>query len=210
MKLTGESKFLIGILVTTVVIIGIAAVALTQPEKPTPALSREALIPPGTHTSGNATASAFLVEFSDFQCPACSAFAPTVSKLTEQYKDKLLFAYRHFPLPAHEFAIPAARAAEAAAKQGKFWEAETLLFANQKNFSDEFFLTEFIKLAKLDELEFKKDVNSNEVKNVVERDQTAARALNLPGTPSFFLNGVLLKDLLSPDDLVKTVEKALQ
>lgn len=210
MKLTSESKFFIGILTAAVAIIGIAAVVLTRPEKPPAPLSRESLIPADSHTRGSASASAYLVEFSDFQCPACSAFAPTVEKLVNLYGDRLLFAYRHYPLPNHQYAKTAAYAAEAAGLQGKFWEAETYLFANQSQFSDEFFKSEFAKLVQLDQSQFIKDLSSDTVKKTVERDANQAQLLNLPGTPSFFLNGVLLTNLFGPQDLVKAVEDALQ
>ena len=125
MKLTGESKFLLSVLLGTVTIIGAAVFFLSQPAK---SLTREELIPTNIPTHGVATASAYLVEFSDFQCPACAAFAPTVEKLITENQDRLLFAYRHFPLPQHTAAIPAARAAVAAGNQGKFWEMHTPLF----------------------------------------------------------------------------------
>lgn len=210
MKLTSESKFFISILVVTIAIIGIAAVVMTQPEKPPVPVAREELIPSDAHTKGNASASAYLVEFSDYECPSCRIFESTIEKLIEQHKDTLLFSYRHFPLPGHQYAVPAAVAAEAAAKQGKFWEAGKLLFENQNKFSEEFFSTQFAKLAQLDELQFKKDVASQEVKDIVARSLAQARSLKLPGTPSFFLNGVHLKNLESPEDLVTAVEEALK
>lgn len=215
MKLTDESKLLLGILVATVAIVGLAVWAFTQPTKEI-SLPRETLIPENAHTKGNTEAAVYLVEFSDFQCPACGAFAPTVDALTDKYKDRLLMVYRHFPLPSHQYAPKAAYAAEAASLQGKFWEAEKILFANQSKFSDTFFSDEFVTLlasaspsGTFDPQRFLKDLTSGEVKKPVERDLSQAQLLNLPGTPAFFLNGVLLKNLLGPQDLVKAVEKAL-
>src|SRR5687768_7544535 len=137
MKLTGESKLFVGILVATLALIGIATWALSRPT-PLIALPRETLAPPTPHRKGPPGATVYLVEFSDFQCPACSAFAPTVRMLTDKYQDRLLCVYRHFPLPTHSCGKPAAYAAEAAALQGKFWEAETYLFARQASFSNTF------------------------------------------------------------------------
>lgn len=209
MKLTGESKFFAGILIFTVVIIGVAAVVLTRPEKPPTPVAREELIPPDAHTKGNASASAYLVEFSDFQCPACRAFAPTVETLTEKHKDSLFFAYRHYPLSAHQYAVSAAQSAEAAAQQGKFWEMSAFLFTNQDSFSDSYWEIA-AQAVGLDTTQFKKDMASQVTHDIVTRDTNDARSLNLPGTPSFFLNGILLKDLLGPEDLVKAVEKIVQ
>lgn len=197
MKFTGESKLFLGILVATFALVGFAAWIFTRPT-PAVTIPKETLIPADAHQKGNAQATTYLVEFSDFQCPACAAFASTVKTLTDKYQDRLLFVYRHFPLPSHQYALPAAYAAESAALQGKFWETVDYLFANQSKFSDEFFATEFGK-----------DLPSDAVKKKVERDAQAARSLNLPGTPSFFLNGVLLKNLYGPNDLVKAVEGAL-
>ncbi|MEK7141123.1 MAG: thioredoxin domain-containing protein, partial [Patescibacteria group bacterium] len=122
MKLTGESKVLLGILATSIAFIGAAVFFFNKPAPTPKPYPKEALIAGDSHATGNASASAYLVEFSDFQCPACKAFTPTVDALVKKYSDKLLFVYRHFPLDQHAFAIPAALAAEAAGKQGKFWE----------------------------------------------------------------------------------------
>lgn len=207
MKLTGESKFFIGVFVSTILVIGLAAVFLTKP--PTVVtIPKETLIPQTAHTKGNATASAYLVEFSDFQCPACRAMAPTVSLLTEKYKDDLLFVYRHFPLSQHAFAKKAAYAAEAAAKQDKFWEAEKLLFDNQDNFSDEFFSSKFPELLFLDKEQYETDMKSKDIIDLVNNDLNIAGQLNLPGTPSFFLNGVRI-EVSGANDLEEKIKGAI-
>lgn len=208
MKLTGETKIFLGILVATVAIIGIAVYFVGKPSSaPTP-LSREELISADSHAIGNSSASAYLVEFSDFQCPACRAFAPTVDEIAGKYTDKLLFVYRHYPLTQHAFSKPAALAAEAAGEQGKFWEMGKLLFNNQDRFSDDLWggLADELKL---DRTKFDAALKSEMLKAKVDRDETAAIRLGLPGTPSFFLNGVRLT-VANPDDLKIAVEKALK
>ena len=130
MKLTGETKLFLGILIGTAVIIGAAAVLLT---KQAPILSRADLVPASAHTKGNVEAKIYLVEFSDYQCPACLAAKPVVDAIIKQYQDQLLFSYRNFPLDQHPFGQKAAQAAEAAGAQGKYWEMYDLLFANQEN-----------------------------------------------------------------------------
>jgi protein-disulfide isomerase len=208
MKISSETKFLVGILISIVTMVTIAMWAFSRPIQPI-SFSKETLIPKATHQKGNPQAVVYLVEFSDFQCPACGAFAPTVKLLTEKYKDRLLFAYRHFPLPSHAYAKTAAYAAEAAGLQGKFWEAETYLFTNQQKFSETFWTTMATDLS-LDTETFLKDMQSDSVKKVVEKDEAQAQLFHLPGTPSFFLNGTLLTDLSTPEDLVRAVEAALQ
>ena len=77
-----------------------------------------------------------LIEYSDFQCPVCASYFPITKKLTEEFSDKIVFVYRHYPLVnIHPYAEPSARAAEAAGKQGKFWEMYELIFANQATWS---------------------------------------------------------------------------
>ncbi len=207
MKLTGESKILLGILVATVAIIGSAVFFYNKPTPPPKPIARDALVTSDANRIGNASASAYLVEFSDFQCPACRAFAPVVETLATSYGDRLLIVYRHYPLSQHAFAKPAAMAAEAAGEQGKFWEMATLLFANQDRLST----APWGALAddlKLDRTKFDAAMNSDALKAKIDRDETTAIGLNLSGTPSFFLNGVKLT-VTNPIELKKTVEEAI-
>ena len=77
-----------------------------------------------------------MVEFSDFQCPYCSRALPTVNQVLNEYGDKMLFAYKHFPLTQiHPLAQKAAEASECARDQGKFWEFHDKLFATQAEWS---------------------------------------------------------------------------
>ncbi|OGB85004.1 hypothetical protein A2994_02485, partial [candidate division Kazan bacterium RIFCSPLOWO2_01_FULL_48_13] len=173
-------------------------------------IAKETLISNDAHRMGNENAAAYLVEFSDFQCPACAAFAPAVESLTNKYKDQFLFVYRHYPLPQYQYAKPAAYAAEAAALQGKFWEAVVVLFKNQDSFSDDFFSTQFIQLLKLNTSQYTKDIDDPAIMEKIERDLSEGQQLGLRSTPTFFLNGVLLTNLSGPNDLVKAVETAIK
>ena len=207
MTISSETKFFLGIIVASLIILGIAIAVLSRPVA-TLTLSKETLIPSSAHTVGNRDAKVYLVEFSDFQCPACAAFAPTVTVLTEKYKDSLFFAYRHYPLTQHQFAMPAALAAEAAGTQNKFWEASHYLFANQDKFSDTFWDTMATDLS-LDRAQFAKDLKAQVGKDTIETDRAQAVALNFSGTPTFFLNGVLLKNIANPQDLIAAVDAAI-
>ena len=204
MKLTGESKILLGIVAITVVIIAIASVVMT---KPAPTLSRSDLLPTNAHTKGKADAKVYLVEFSDFQCPACLSVKPIVDAILAKHPNDLLFAYRHFPLDQHPFSHKAAQAAEAAAVQGKFWEMYDVLFANQKDFSD----AKFIELAKklnLDMTKFEADMKAQPLTDIVNMDAQAGASIGVNSTPSFFLNDKKL-ELTSFDDLARAVDEAV-
>lgn len=208
MKLTQESKVLLSILLATVAIMGTAIYFFSKPTPPPKPIAREELIAKDSYSIGNASASAYLVEFSDFQCPACRAFFPIVDELATKYSDKLFFVYRHYPLSQHTFAKPAAMAAEAGGEQGKFWEMAKLLFENQDRFS----AAPWGSLAdelKLDRKKFDTAIKSETIKARIDRDEIAAIQLKLPGTPSFFLNGVRL-EVASPLDLKTVVENAVQ
>ncbi len=204
MKLTNESKVLLAIVAATIVIIGIAAVVFT---KPAPQFTRDDLVPASAHTTGNRQASVYLVEFSDFQCPACKAAQPIVEQIIRTYNDRVFVAYRHFPLGRYPFAQKAAEAAEAAAAQGKFWEYAALLFANQEKIDD----TLFPALAKelgLDEAKFTQELASGTYRDAVLSDVAAGSRFGVNATPTFFLNGKKL-ELTSFTDLLTAVNEVL-
>lgn len=135
-----------------------------------------------------------IVEYSDFECPACAAYYPIVEKLLETFPDDVRFVYRHLPLKSiHPNAERAAQAAEAAGKQDKFFEMHDLLFEKQGEWteSEDFDATllEYAKELELDESQFATDIDSAEVAERVDGDVKAAYTLNLQSTPSFFVNG---------------------
>lgn len=206
MKLTDESKFFIGILAVTLVLLGGAMWLLSKPEKPV-ILPKDTLITSSTHTIGNPNAKTYLVEFSDFECPACGAFEPAVEKLLTTYPDTLLFAYRHFPLSQHPQGKPAAIAAEAAALQGKFWEMHHVLFANQSSLSDALY-GDLAKQVGLNLEVFQKDRKESSVSASIDADTASGNTIGINATPTFFLNGTKLV-LNQPEDLTRAVETSL-
>jgi len=135
-----------------------------------------------------------LVEFSDFQCPACLSVQAPLKQILAKYEGKVKLVYRHFPLISiHKNAQMASYASEAADNQGKFWEMHDLLFDKQQEWGtlenprDKF--VEYAKSLEMDETKFLSDLESQEVKDKVSIDLLAATRYRLSGTPTFFLNG---------------------
>lgn len=204
MKLTSETKFFLGIIVFSLVLVGVAITAFSRPPKP---VDQTRLIPPADLTAtGSAQAKTILVEFSDYQCPSCRTFAPVVKKIIEQHPNDLYFVYRHYPLPQHPQAVLAASAAEAAGRQGKYWQMHEILFQNQDVLAPEKY-QEYAKLLNLDLNKFNQDATSSAVADKIDRDLADGNALNINETPTFFLNGLKLT-LTSTADLSKAVDNA--
>lgn len=146
------------------------------------------------HIKGAATSTVVLVEYLDFECEACGAYYPVVKQLEEEYGDRVTFVARYYPIQSHRNALPAAYAAEAASRQGKFWEMHDLLFTRQKEWGEKQVATPEIFEGFAQELglnmeQFKADVASPEVVARVKRDQDAGNQLGVKSTPTFFLNG---------------------
>jgi len=146
------------------------------------------------HEKGNIESDIRLVEYSDFQCPACKAAAPAIAELVENFGDQFVFEYRHFPLRSiHPNAQLAAQATEAAAKQGMFWEMHDKLFEMQTEWSQSFnperFFRNYAEELGMNVDRFRFDLNSDEVKDRVNANADEAAALQLPGTPAFVFNG---------------------
>lgn len=150
---------------------------------------------PATHITGKQDAAVKLVEYSDFQCPACGAYYPVVEQIVEKYKDRISFEYRHYPLTTiHRNAFAAARASEAAGKQGKFWEMYRLLFANQSTWSEsdnsQTTFEGYAKQLNLDMGRYKTDFASSDTNGAINASIREFNKRGLPkSTPTFLLNG---------------------
>jgi protein-disulfide isomerase len=132
-----------------------------------------------------------VVAFSDFQCPFCSRAVPTLEQVEEAYGDQVRIVFKHLPLSMHPKAPAAHAAAEAAHRQGKFWEMHDRIFADQRSMSPERYV-EYATEIGLDIDQFNADVASAEVKERIEADTSEAARLNVRGTPAFFINGKYL------------------
>lgn len=204
MKLTGETKLFMGIIGATILIIVAGIVFMSRPSQ---VLQKSALVTDGAYSLGNKDAKTYLVEFSDFQCPACKVYEPAIDEIVNKNKDKMLFVYRYFPLDQHPFSRQSAQAAEAAGQQGKFWEMYKMLFENQEKFSDSLF-TELAQKLNLDMEKFKKAMDDSTIKSKIAADRTYGESIGVDATPTFFLNGLKLESS-SFDDFKKQIEKSI-
>jgi protein-disulfide isomerase len=151
------------------------------------------------HVQGPADAKLTLIEYADFQCPTCAAYAPVLEQLLAEYPDDLRLVYRYFPLKTiHPNATIASQAAEAAHLQGKFWEMHDILFNRQSEWSrlssPRKTFIDYAEELGLDTARFETDMNSKAVKDRVDADFENATAAGLSGTPTFYLNGVALEN----------------
>lgn len=152
-----------------------------------------------------------LVEFLDFQCPACAAVKPVIDQMRQQYAGDVTFAVRMLPLDGHANAVPAALAAAAADEQGEFEPMYDRLFQDQAQWAGqadpEATFRGYAEEIGLDMEQYDTDVASSEVADRVEADRQAAVDLGVTSTPSFFLNGEAIQ-IGSPEELVQLLDDA--
>jgi protein-disulfide isomerase len=168
------------------------------------------------HEEGPADAPVTIEEFGDFQCPPCGMVHPILKQMEREFGPRIKIVFREFPLvPAHEHALTAARAAEAAGMQGKFWPLHDLIYDNQKSWSTQFdvrpIFEGYAKQIGLDLERYRRDFNSDAVHLRITEDGKRARSLNVTGTPTVFLNGkeVPFKEL-APEKLRLLIQAALE
>jgi protein-disulfide isomerase len=203
-----------------VIAVGLLAVGsgtyLYRAKRPAgPRLSRiESGPPSGTlHVLGPENAAVTIEEFGDFQCPPCGRLSEPINQLQRQYNIRVI--YRNFPLPMHAHAKEAACAAEAAGRQGKFWEMHDLLYREQDVWShstDARALFEaYAGMLQLDLSRFRNDTDSNEVQQQIELDQRRGAAIGVRTTPTIFLNNQAIAPAdTNPDRLPAMVENAVK
>lgn len=164
-------------------------------------------------TKGSTKPLATLTEYGDFQCPACGQYYPMVEQVFAKYKDKISFTFRHFPLPQHQNAIPAAYASEAAGMQGKFWEMYDMLYKNQNDWAEvktpQTFFESYAQKLGLDMTKYKADVVSDAVKARVDRSANSAKMSSLDHTPTFFINGKMSDNPTSLAEFTALIDYAI-
>lgn len=184
----------------------------TQPSAPVK--QADLKVTPEDYVRGEKNAPVTIIEYSDFQCPACGAYAPMMLDLLSKNPKTVRIVYRHFPLDQHVHAREASYAAEAAGLQGKFFEYHDTLFENQKDWEGEKNVTKLFRTyaqeLKLDLKKFDADNASASIKDLVENSHASALNFGVDSTPTFFVNGVKIQNPRSIADFQKEIDTALK
>ena len=151
------------------------------------------------HVSGKAGSKVTLIEYGDFQCPACGTAYPRIKLITEQYKNQLQFVFRNFPLgEIHPNGKAAAGVVESAGLQGKYWEMIDKIYKSQSDWSDltgndrTNFFEGYASDLGLNLAKFRTDLASKSVGDKINYDYALGLKIGVNATPTFYLNGVKL------------------
>ena len=201
----------IGVIVFTILFLGLGWLMVGRTPTNTPI---DLTTTQTDHITGNASSSAILIEYSDFQCPACAGYQPLVNQIKAELGDNLQIIFRHFPLEnIHPNSKLAAQASEAAANQNAFWLMHDLLFENQSEWSKlenptEKFL-EFAQNLNLNIDKFTTDLTSKEVIEKINSDYQSGIKAGINSTPSFFINSEKITNPASYKTFKQIIEQKL-
>ncbi len=147
--------------------------------------------------------------FSDFECPYCMRGAANLDEALEGHADDVKVIFKHFPLPSHDQAKPAARAAMAAGEQGKFWQMHDLLFEHRDELGDDGILIELADELELDVDRFEADMKKDTFDKQIDADMQEADTLGVRGTPTFFIDGTRMVGAKPAAEIEQAIEEAL-
>jgi protein-disulfide isomerase len=211
-----EAKILI--VIAVIVIIGgvlLAMFANPQPKQPGATVDASSLVREHSRMTDKINAKVTVVEFGDYRCPACAQAVPELKAVMEEYKDneEVNFVFRNFPLNNNVNAKISAEAAEAAGAQGKFWEMHELIYQRQSQWSNqpgpESIFTAYASELGLNIDEFNASVSSRKFSNIIETDFDDGVKAGVNSTPTFFVNGIIQKKILSRVELKLLIDEAL-
>ncbi len=209
-----SKQFLVVIVVVILGLVGIFALTGNKSSDKSGSQGSSGNGQPTNHVEGKGTSGVTLVEYGDYQCPYCAQYYPIVKQVQEQFKDEITFQFRNYPLISiHQNAFAAARAAEAADKQGKFWQMHDQLYQNQTQWSESSeptkLFNQYAKQIGLNTTQFEKDYASSAVNDAINADLAAGRKLDIQGTPTFFLNGKKIETTASVTSFEKQIKDAI-
>ena len=150
-----------------------------------------------------------IIEFTDYQCPFCSRVRATMNQVIGEYKDQVRYVLRDFPLSFHQFAKKAHEAAHCAGDQGKYWDYNKELWANQQTLQPDK-LKEYAKKLKLNSGKFDKCLDSGKYTKKVEENVEYGMSVGAQGTPSFFVNGIFISGARPFGDFKKIIDQELK
>jgi len=210
----------LGIWVAITIVIIVAVFGLIKLSNSSSSSTNSGTMPPinsQDETFGNPKAKVQLVEYADFQCPACLAEYPELKKFMNDYKNKVLFVYRYFPLiQVHRNAMVSAQAAYAASKQGKFWQMHDKLFDTQNDWANidnpQSIFESYAKSLGLNLNQFQKDFADQNGQNLINNEENGGVNAGVDATPTLFINGnkVQADHPLSYDELKSTIDPLLK
>jgi protein-disulfide isomerase len=161
------------------------------------------------HIKGDHNAPIELVEYGDYQCPHCAAAHPSVKAIERTYARNLKFVFRHFPLAeTHQYAEAAAMAAEAAGRQGMFWQMHDMIYEHQPQLNIRSLLG-FAEALELNMIQFEEDMSNKTVAAKVEADLESGMRSGVNGTPSFFINTYKYNGVYDYDSFAGTIDKLI-
>jgi protein-disulfide isomerase len=167
------------------------------------------------HIRGNDSATVTIEEFGDFECPPCKRLYDELKQIEPDYAHNVRFIFRQFPLTSiHKNAMEAARAAEAAGAQGRFWEMHDRLLETQEAWAQapdaRALFIDYAQSLALDTERFTQDLDSPELNGRILADQQRVKSVGVRGTPTLFINGRELQgEDRTPDGIRRAINAAL-
>lgn len=180
---------------------------------PTPTATGVPTVTDADHIRGDADAPITIIEYSDFECPFCGRFHPTMQQVMEEYDGKVRWVLRHFPLSFHPQALPAANAVECASEQGKFWEYADELFANQSSLGDSYYAKLAADLG-LNVSTWQDCYDSDKYQDAIEAQAQSGASAGVSGTPGSFVidqdgNAIPIKGALPFSSVAAAIDSVL-
>ena len=162
------------------------------------------------HVQGDAKAPVILVEYGDYECPACGAAHPIVKAVQKHFSKQLRFVFRNFPLTRlHPHAESAAETAEFAGAHGRFWEVHDALYENQDELSQPLYLA-LAESLNLPAAQLAEALDNHSFRPKVRADFSGGLRSGVNGTPTFFINGMRHDGAFELGDLVTAIDAALE
>jgi protein-disulfide isomerase len=223
-----KDKWLVSGIVATIILIAGGVFLMTRGNSGSPSaempISSNILVPEeanitsgienGKYLPASPSAKLTLVEFGDYECPACAEYNPLVKQLLTEFSGKINYVFRSFPLSQHSNAWISSQAAEAAGLQGKYWQMHDKLYESMNDWSAspdaKSIFVGYAQDLDLNVDKFKVDIDSKSVKDKIQKDANDGNLVKLTETPTFYLNGVKIGNLTGNyEDLKKTVSGQL-